>query len=266
MPDMPMHNCALYSPASEDLDPGGGGCMAGTLKADVVAGGVDDRLVGLGTIAREMFSRTTLNDTLDTVLGLARQTFSCDSVAILLGTDGGAVAPVAASDSAAESVDALQMDSRQGPGQDAMTRRQPVIATDLRAEGRWRVWAPRAVDLGFQSVLSLSLLDGDTFGALNLYSRSTGCFGPQHLALAQSFAQHAAIATAVASERQQLLQAINSRGLIGQAQGMLMQRHKISAEQAFTVLRRYASHLDRRVQSVAEDVIRGRALPELDPT
>ena len=108
------------------------------------------------------------------------------------------------------------------------------------------------------------LTDGDPFGALTLYSRRPSFFRAESVAVQRAFAQQASIAITVAVERAQLVQARDSRGLVGQAQGILMERYQFTAEQAFAVLRRYSSHLNQKLRVVAERVVADRSLPELD--
>ena len=238
--------------------------MTTTTHADIADSPAEGQLVALARMAREMFSEARLDDTVDKVVLLAAETFPCDGVGLLLAPDGEAVTVAASTHRDAARADTLQLETRQGPGLQAIDRRQPVIGTELRFDSRWRFWAPLAADLGFRSVLSLSLFDGDTAGALNLYSRHPSFFQSADLPLAQVFAQHASIAVAVAAERQQLLQAIESRGVVGQAQGILMHRYGISNEQSMTILRRYSTHLEHKLRVVAEDVIRDQRLPELE--
>ena len=114
-------------------------------------------------------------------MGLARRTFGADGAGILLATDGGA-ASIAASGAQARRADALQVDHHQGPGFHAIKGRQPVVSPELRFDSRWRFWAPQAADLGFRSVLSLALTDGDPFGAVTLYSQRPSNFGTDSLA------------------------------------------------------------------------------------
>ena len=68
---------------------------------------------------------------------------------------------------------------------------------------------------------------------------------------------------AVAAEREQLLRAVQTRAIVGQAQGRLMERHHITADRALTALRRYASHTGQHLQLIAQRVIDGRNLPQL---
>ncbi len=62
----------------------------------------------------------------------------------------------------------------------------------------------------------------------------------------------------------ELEQAVVSRTVVGRAQGILMERHHLTAEQAFTRLRITSQHLNRKLREVAEELVdTGReALPE----
>jgi GAF domain-containing protein len=221
----------------------------------------EQRLVDLGEMAREMFAQVGLPSTLETVLSLARRTFGSDDVGVLLNAGGGELAPAAATSSAAQKAERLQVEEGQGPGLQALARRQPVISDELRFDSRWRFWAPQAADLGFRSVLSLRLADDDTAGALTLYSRRALFFHADVLTLGQAFATHASIAIAIARERDRLLQVVDSRGVVGQAQGLLMQQYDISAEQAFVVLQRCAAQVDQKLRLVAARFVEDRILP-----
>ena len=79
-----------------------------------------------------------------------------------------------------------------------------MVSDELRFDSRWRFWAPQAADLGFRSVLSLALTDGDPFGAITLYSKRPSFFGTESLAPGLAFAEEASIAITTAVEREQL--------------------------------------------------------------
>jgi AmiR/NasT family two-component response regulator len=49
--------------------------------------------------------------------------------------------------------------------------------------------------------------------------------------------------------------ALATREIIGQAQGILMERERISADQAFDVLRRASQHLNVKLRDVAQDLV-----------
>src|SRR3712207_5634006 len=158
---------------------------------------VQAQLADFGAMAHDMFSHAMLAGTVERILALSEQMFGCDTAGFLLSCGDQHIIPFAAHREAARA-DMLQVDLRQGSGLQAIACRGPVMVTELRSDSRWRFWAPLAADLGFRSVLSLSLTDGDTSGALNLYSRRPSRFDSADLALAQTFAEHASIAVAIA--------------------------------------------------------------------
>ena len=218
---------------------------------------------GLGYGALDPFALTSVAETLDIVVGVAQRTFGADGAGLLLDAHG-SLASTAASGAQARRADALQVDHHQGPGFSAVKGRQPVISPELRFDSRWRFWAPQAADLGLRSVLSLALTDGDPFGAVTLYSWRPSNFGTETLAPGLAFAERASIAITAAMARDQLLKVADSRGIIGQAQGILMERYHISADQAFTVIRRSASALNQRLRSIAERIIGSRSPADID--
>ncbi|GAA0938110.1 hypothetical protein GCM10009554_26900 [Kribbella koreensis] len=59
-----------------------------------------------------------------------------------------------------------------------------------------------------------------------------------------------------------LHQAVDSRKEVGQAVGRLMERYKLDAVQAFTVLQRYSQDRNQRLSIVARHVIDTGRLPE----
>ena len=57
----------------------------------------------------------------------------------------------------------------------------------------------------------------------------------------------------------QLRLALNSRVIIGQAKGVLAERLRVSTDEAFVMLRRYARDHNHPLTELAGDVIRGTA-------
>ena len=64
--------------------------------------------------------------------------------------------------------------------------------------------------------------------------------------------------------QQDLWRTIDSRNLIGQAQGILMQRYDLTAAKAFAVLRRYSQHHNIKLVVLAEQLTSTGHLPGLD--
>lgn len=68
-----------------------------------------------------------------------------------------------------------------------------------------------------------------------------------------------------ARAEQNLWQAIHSRNLIGQAQGILMQQYRLSADNAFAVLKRYSQALNLKLVAIAEHLTSTGRLPDGGP-
>ncbi len=79
--------------------------------------------------------------------------------------------------------------------------------------------------------------------------------------MGQIFGGHASVALATARNEDSLRQAIDARHVIGQAQGILMERFDLNADQAFSVLRRYSQDKNLKLRAVAEEMIASRVLP-----
>lgn len=73
-------------------------------------------------------------------------------------------------------------------------------------------------------------------GALNLYGGETNVFGDDSHLMGIVFAQHASVALAGASTESQFHRALDSRDVIGQAKGLLMQRNGVTGLHAFKML------------------------------
>ncbi|HSK62169.1 MAG TPA: ANTAR domain-containing protein, partial [Actinomycetospora sp.] len=103
------------------------------------------------------------------------------------------------------------------------------------------------------------------FGALNFWSRSPDGLDAGDRDLALVLAAHAATAIAAVQSRTaaelretQLLEALESRDVIGQAKGVLMERRGLSADEAFDVLRRTSQDLNVKLREVALTLVTRR--------
>ncbi|MGH3607738.1 MAG: ANTAR domain-containing protein [Pseudonocardiaceae bacterium] len=145
---------------------------------------------------------------------------------------------------------------------DAIYVEQTVRVSDTASEDRWPEFAKRAAQLGVGSMLSFQLyVVGDNLGALNLYNREPDAFDDESEHVGLLFASHAAVAMAGAQRNEQLIRAIGTRDLIGQAKGILMDRHKLTAEQAFLLLVRASQATHTKLRDIAEQLTTVGQLP-----
>jgi GAF domain-containing protein len=163
-------------------------------------------------------------------------------------------------------VDALQERLGQGPCLDAVWEQQIVRVDDIRTEDRWPQFAQLATGLGVGSMMCFQLfVMGDQLGALNLYSRTPRAFDAESEEIGLVFASHAAVALAGAEHEENLRAGMLTRDLIGQAKGILMERHKLTADQAFDVLARASQVLNRKLVDIAVELTDTGAVPQGRP-
>ncbi|MGY2002081.1 GAF and ANTAR domain-containing protein [Blastococcus sp. SYSU DS1024] len=157
--------------------------------------------------------------------------------------------------------DRLQEQTRQGPCMDALREERAVRVDDLIADERWPDLAARAGGVGVRSLMCFQLfVHGDDLGALNLLSDEPAAFteAAEHVGLL--LASHAAVAVADAQELEHVNTALVHRDVIGQAKGILMERLKITADQAFGVLAKVSQETNRKLHQVAEELARTGSL------
>ena len=195
------------------------------------------------------------------ILRQATQAFGCDEASLLQHRRSGDLVVVASSDLAARRADQGQVRCGEGPAINVPPADVQVSA-DLRGDARWPRWGPAAADLGWLSVLTapLGTPDGD-LASLSLYARRTSAFDAGQVQAARFFAQYAATAWASAVEVAGLREAADARHAVGLAQGILMQRYRMTADSAFQVLRRHSQTHNVKLRAVAQHVVTTGALP-----
>ena len=212
-------------------------------------------------IARLLDAEPGVENTVERIALLAREMVSCDYAGVTLLHAHGRLETAVATHEAVEKCDALQYEYGEGPCLQAIWSQDTFIVDDLTRDSRWPRWGPEAARLGLRSILAVRLFShGETHGALNLYGSAPRQFDDDDVALAHIFATHASIAFATAREQEDLRRAIDSRHLIGQAQGILMERFDIDADRAFDVLRRYSQDRNIKLRLIAEQIVAGRRL------
>ncbi len=220
----------------------------------------------LAAAARAMAGQRGLQSTLDTICARAVAAVGADACGIFLLRQR-SVQSAAMSSPDLHCAEQAQIAAGEGPCLDALRHSRITHVPDLRADGRWPRWAPRMVELGWLSVLSLPLAEHErTVGSLNLVNRTPGRFSDAAVEAAELFADHACVALAAARAEGSLTEAINSRHAIGLAQGILMERYGLDLDRAFESMRRSSQDGNIKLRSVAEHVVQHRRLPGAEDT
>lgn len=219
-------------------------------------------------IARSLLSQDDVQQTLQRIVDLAVETIhGCDHAGITF-LKGKKVGTPAASDDVPRVVDAIQYETGEGPCLSAIRDHEVFETGDLGAEARWPEFSGRAQrETGVTSMLSFRLfVEGDTLGALNLYSKAADAFDEQSRTVGLVFAAHAAVALSTALHDEQMEEALQSRDLIGQAKGILMAREGVTADEAFEMLRRASQRLNVKLRDVAGEIASPTQPPIGDPS
>ncbi|HEX5907620.1 MAG TPA: ANTAR domain-containing protein [Propionibacteriaceae bacterium] len=82
-----------------------------------------------------------------------------------------------------------------------------------------------------------------------------------YVGVAEAFAHHASLALGAVMERDNLNRAVAARHGVGLAQGILMARRQLTADEAFTLLRRRSQNSHVKLRTIAQIVIQSGDLP-----
>ena len=219
--------------------------------------------------ARELYATPNETELLQVAVDLAVEIINGGDHAGICVVQVRELSTPVASDDVVRRGDALQYQLNEGPCLDAVRCQETVISRNLGEEARWPEWTPRAMSvLGVKAMMSLCLNtsvkpDGtDSHGALNLYSDSVDPFGPNEYAIAHALAEQISLALAARREIHGRGIAMTSRTIIGQAEGILMEKLGIDADQAFTYLRRVSQSENRKLIMICHEIVKTRRLPQ----
>jgi GAF domain-containing protein len=168
-------------------------------------------------------------------------------------------------------LDETQYERGHGPCLHAARTGELTEIADTRTDSRWRDYSQRAADAGNLSSLSVPLLideEEQASGALNLYAREPDAFDENSRSAAQAFGPYAAVATGnmyayqnARNMADNLQTALESRAVIDQAKGILIERHKLTPDQAFQLLAQVSMNANRKVRDVADYLVHTGELP-----
>lgn len=219
-------------------------------------------------LARTLLDTTCPSAALRQVIdATALAVHGADLVSVTLRAPDGELSTPVETDPVAVDLDRVQFRSGRGPSVDATRPDAPGYAGsgDLTTDRRWPEFAAAAVGHGFRSVLATELFSpsgrGRRSGALTMYSRHPDGFTAADHNAALLLATYASLALArtqaaetADAHQSQLLRAIDTRDVIGQAKGILMNRQGIDAEQAFTLLRETSQELNVKLVDLARTI------------
>jgi GAF domain-containing protein len=218
---------------------------------------VSDFAESIAEAARTLHQPQNLDETLQTIVEVARNSVpQFDHVGIATLQKKGRVETRAFTGDLVLRLDGIQYGLREGPCSAALQGTDAVSVSSLRREQRWPRYVPLAQASGVRSQMALKLyLEKGTLGGINFYSTISDDVSPEAQGLARLFATHAAIALGHAHERETLNAGLQTRKVIGQAIGILMERYEMNEDRAFAFLVRASSHANIKLRAVAQELV-----------
>lgn len=217
-------------------------------------------IIALGTLAT---GRLDLKDLLTSVATLAVQAIpGADGAGLTLLEDNRSDTLVMTGPFVRE-VDDIQYGLGQGPCISAAAEGQTMRSGSLGGDARWPKFGSRVARLGVHSAVSLPLITPTgVVGALNVYAHVKHAFTERAAELGEQFAVPAAIAVQnaqVLAQAQrlaaQLQVALDTRGVVDRAIGIMMSRNGGTEEQALTRLRLLSQHEHHKLVAVAQNIV-----------
>ena len=140
----------------------------------------------------------------------------------------------------------------------AVLERRTIQSQNISQDERF-CYRPMAQRLGINSLLSVPMMvKANPIGVINYYSESARAFADDEVRFLQAIANQAAIAIErheLTREARESKRALEERKLIERAKGILMQRRRLSEQQAYQRLRKSSMSSRKSMREIAEAII-----------
>ena len=149
-----------------------------------------------------------------------------------------------------------------GPELDLLSDHDLVHIGDLATCGRWPEWTEEAWRSGVRSLLGVRLrVHHLTLGSLTCLATRADHFETADVETLRAVARRAAPTLATAGERDRLWDAVDTRRLVGMAEGVLMESYGVDGDQAADVMRRRCRERRLTLHELAGQLVGHMALP-----
>lgn len=223
-------------------------------------------------LARSLAELGGVRPTLEQVVARAVDLVPCDWA--VAGTaerlSDRRVRDIAGSDDLMLTVQDISLRAGTSPGWEAFKHGGREYSADLTTEFRYGSYpAAMVARTPIRSVLSYGLwLHERPLGVLTLYAARADAFDTCAQSRAALLADHATIAlevATVADRAEHLRAALATNRSIGAAVGILTERHHVTPEHAFDLLRVVSQRSNRRLADIAEELVRTGHVPPTTP-
>ena len=205
----------------------------------------------------------TLAEGLRQVVETAVPLLAADGSGLMLADADGGLHWVTGTSEAEQAFEQAERDLGEGPCIDAFASGELVWTDDLRTDPRWPRLGPAARTNLIRGVLAAPMFrEGRPVGACNAVTTSPRAWTESdqeairmYAAMLGQLVDSASDARRKGELASQLQHALESRILIEQAKGVLMERYDLDDQAAFDRLRRHARAASRKLAEVAREII-----------
>jgi transcriptional regulator with GAF, ATPase, and Fis domain len=224
----------------------------------------DELLESMHALSRLVTAQETVESTVGRIAELSVLAIdAADHCGISLVT-GKSIRTVAATGEMGHQIDALQLETGEGPCMSSIREQATFYIPDMANDDTWPIFSRKAAEVtGISSLLGYVLqVDSDSLGAINLMSFRANAFDEEAIAAGVVFAAQAGVALANALTHQkneekveQLTEGIQTRQVIGEAVGIVMATRQVTADKAFEILKTISQHTNVKLKQVAAGLV-----------
>jgi ANTAR domain/GAF domain len=205
-----------------------------------------------------MHAQVDVPETLRAITAATVETLpTVDYASISLTQGDGQIVTLAPTAALAAEADAMQYALGEGPCLEAALEVPVVLSADLARDPRWPSYGPLAArsGLGSQVAFQFRAQHDHIRGALNLYAEQAGALDAPTMQLGALFATQVAVTMGWVRRVEDLHTTLYAREQIGVATGILMERHRLSRERAFSLLVRVSQTGKATLREVAASIL-----------
>jgi hypothetical protein len=198
---------------------------------------------------------------------VAGQVPGCSGATAALWRDG-APAVFAASHPDLSGLAELEHEAGPGPVHTALNENHPVHCPDLLAEDRWPEYATAALARGVRCTLTLVHRSGPSVVSLTMYGARPRALSDGDVPVARLLTAFGGAMLGSAAQHEhtqrtvlQLREAANSRALVDQATGVLMNSLGCTADEALARMRQISQRSGLKVTEVARKIVESPGFP-----
>ena len=207
----------------------------------------------LRDVARSLEAEPDLQHLLEAIVASATDTVPGAEQAGVSIRENKRLQTVASTSDLTERINNIEHELDEGPCLQALLDHRSYRIDDMSQDTRWPRFAAAAEARGVRSMLGYKLFtSGRNLGTLDLYSSKLNAFDADSEVIGELFAAHAAIALTGSTQQVEFRRALSSRDTIGMAKGILMQRERLTDDQAFKLLVYTSQNANIKIHDLAD--------------